>query len=79
MSGLPFERREELKTTWSKGQPLPLSDGLDRTMKAAASEHEQSVDGARRHRDDTHPRLRSNLPRPTIGRSKAMLLSALLV
>jgi nicotinate dehydrogenase subunit B len=33
----------ELKTTWSKGQPLPLSDGLDRTMKEAASEHEQSV------------------------------------
>jgi nicotinate dehydrogenase subunit B len=33
----------ELKTTWSKGQPLPLSDGLDRTMRAAASEHEQSM------------------------------------
>ena len=33
----------ELKTTWSKGQPLPLSDGLDRTMKAAAGGHEQSV------------------------------------
>jgi nicotinate dehydrogenase subunit B len=31
----------ELKTTWSQGQPLPLSDGLERAMKAAASEHEQ--------------------------------------
>ena len=32
-----------LKATWSKGQPLPLSAGLDRTMQAAASEHQQSV------------------------------------
>jgi CO/xanthine dehydrogenase Mo-binding subunit len=33
----------ELKTTWSNVQPLPLSDGLERTMQTAASDHEQSV------------------------------------
>ena len=43
----------ELKTTWSKGQPLPLSDGLDRTMKARCERARAIGHGARRHRDDT--------------------------
>jgi CO/xanthine dehydrogenase Mo-binding subunit len=33
----------ELKATWSQGQPLPVSDVLERSMQSAVSEHEQTT------------------------------------